>query len=794
MITALYSITIFVGAFLIFQVQPMVAKMVLPRLGGSPSVWNTCMVFFQAALLAGYAYAHLIARIRRPIAQVGVHAVVVLVPLLVLPMGLPAGWNPTETAHPEIQLLGLLVIMVGLPFLVVSTTGPLIQEWYSRTGAAGAADPYFLYAASNAGSLLGLLAYPFAVEPALTLGQQSWWWAVGFGLYAGLVVLCGVVRWRREGIAPAVTASAGRVGRKVQREEAGDTMPRLGSDRPIWVQRAWWVGLSALASSLMLSVSLFLSTDVAAMPLLWVLPLSVYLLTFIFAFARRNPFSPERVAKFLPLAAVGLCAAQLAEVLEEIVLLITLHLVVLFLGAMLCHGLLARRRPEVSRLTEYYLLMSLGGVIGGVFNSLLAPRMFNDVYEFPLALAAVCALLPAVRFRSSPEPAASAGPAEAGVPLPRWKRVWRWRGMDLMWPVVVAAWGMFWFWFWREVYWRPLEEETPPPFWNALREFSVAVHLGTLPSLVFYVIATALLALLAWKRPARLALCILALFVFWYAKRDMQYPTMWRDRTFFGIYHVERDEYDYRRVLMHGTTRHGQQIRASPELRAVPMSYYHPTGPIGQVFETYKADPRFRSVAVVGMGVGTMAAYARRGQAMSFYEIDPVILRLATNRNMFTYMGDAFDRGAILNAYIGDARLKLAQAEDGLYGIIVLDAFSSDAIPVHLMTLEAVEMYRRKMMPDGMLAFHISNRHLDLTPLLASIATKLGMRAIIQDDGGVSDSEMNVGKYASTWVLLVNNLRDVTELANGRWTELKPLGEEWLWTDDFSNMLKIMRD
>jgi spermidine synthase len=681
----------FWGAFLLFLVQPMVGKMVLPRFGGVPAVWNTCQLFFQAALLAGYGYAYLLAA-RLPVrAQVGCHLAVVLLPVLVLPIALPAGFELGD-GSPVGPLLGLLAVTVGLPFLVVATTAPLIQRWYAASGGPGASDPYFLYALSNLGSLLALLGYPLLIEPHLTLTQQARLWAGGFAVLVALLAWAGLVVRR----APDPTNSAGL---------AEGTSP-AGAAAPAppipMKERARWILLAFVPSCLLLAVTTHITTDLAPVPLLWVVPLALYLLSFVLAFLNLPGWvRPVTAWVFLGalVLAYGVAPGTFPRTAE-----LSLHLVLFFAAALMLHGELARRRPPPEQLTAYYFCMSLGGVLGGVTVALLAPLVLDGYYEYPAALVLVCLLMPSpLRF------------------TPR----------------------------------QPNRRD---------RYAAVAA-------------AVAALALIVWR-----------------GERDFDAEVIYRSRNFFGVLTVANYTMERRsdHSLMHGTTRHGRQlIHRDPAIRTLPRAYYFPTGPIGQVFEGNLRRGLKPPVAVIGLGTGTLASYAEPGQEFTFFEIDPDVVKVARDPKYFTYLTDCPGRVRIR---LGDARQVIAREPAGYYGLIVVDAFSSDAIPTHLVTAEALEVYLDKLTGDGLIAFHISNKWVDLEPVLEGLTRARGLSALIQADNALTNEELSVGKEPSTWVVLARTPQGVRHLAaDRRWQPLVSSSDCPVWTDDFSNLFAVLR-
>jgi hypothetical protein len=734
----LFNLTIFLSAALLFLVQLIFARMVLPLLGGSPAVWNTAMVFYQAVLLAGYAYAHG-AGTRLPLrAQVIAQALVLLAPLLVLPFGVPPQWTPPAEASPIPWLLGLLAAGVGLPFFAVSTTSPLLQKWFVATGHPRAGDPYFLYAASNAGSLIGLLSYPFWIEPFTTLAWQARAWASAYLVVVGMFLLAGALVWRRAGRA-AVTPD------RPARPAA------VRTPAPSARQRLRWVVWAMVPSSLMLSVTAYFSSEVAAVPLLWVLPLALYLVTFILAFARRALVSAALARRVWPIALVPVLMAMATGSTTPIALLMLVHLAGLFVLALVCHGELAVARPAADHLTEFYLWVSLGGVLGGVFNALVAPVLFNGVIEYHLGLIAAAWL--GVREA-----------AGARTTRDRWLDVLLPAGLGVLVLVLVRVFGPG-----AEV---PVEERDPA---RAMLVFGLP----------------ALLCFLMSRRRTRFSLGVAVILLSSYFVQPGEGVLVQAERSFFGVHRVTREETEAGagfHLLVHGRTIHGAQS-LDPAQRRVPLSYYHPTGPLGQVFEAYRAELT-GPIAGVGLGAGAIAAYGRAGQELTFYEIDPVVKRLAGDPRFFTYLSDSAAR---VNVVLGDARLSLHRAPDGHYQLMVLDAYSSDSIPVHLLTREALQLYRRKLRPDGLLAFHISNLHLDLRPVVAALARDAGWICLVQEEMDLSEEELRQGKSPSQWAVVARSREAVAPLlAGGRWTVESEPPATRVWTDDYSSLVRVL--
>ncbi len=762
----LYGLAILLSAALLFLVEPMAGKMLLPVLGGAPAVWNTCMVFFQAGLLLGYAYAHVLTRRLGPRVQVAVHGVVVALGVLLLPVGLRSGGPPGE-GSPALWTFGALAAAVGAPFLVLSGTGPLLQRWFAMTGHREAEDPYFLYAASNLGSLGGLLAYPLLVEPLLPLGAagggtwgwtQSGLWSVGYVAFVLLGGLCAAAMLR------------GRRGRGDDGEER--VRPRGATvSGGAWRERLRWVVYAFVPSSVMLGATQYMTTDLASIPLLWVVPLAIYLLTFALAFARKQwiplPWSSLGLAVLSVAAAASFWSPQRPPAW----LFLLLHPLVVFAASLVGHGRLAAERPLADRLTEYYLMVALGGVLGGVFNALLAPVLFEKVgvVEYPIALVLAALVRPASE--------GDAGRRRAVARL-----------LDVLLPaaVALAAFGL-------QAGLAPHRADGDP----RVELVQVAVP--------------CLLCLLFLPRPHRFALGLAVLLAAGWIRNARPQEVLYQKRTFYGTHRVlrgfttpftvvtpegeEKLLLAAHNILLHGTTRHGIQL-LEPGLRSIPTTYYHPTGPIGEVFRSFGETPRLDRVALVGLGAGTLAAYGRQGERITCYELDPEVVRIARDSGYFTYLRDS---KAELDYVVGDGRLSLARAQDAAYGLIVVDAFSSDAIPVHLLTRQAFELYLRKLRPDGLLAVHITNQYLDLEPVVDALVADLGLAGIVKSDGFGSRQELFEAKERSSWALVARDRAALAPVAQGQAWRTLPLAfpsaprERYLWTDDYSNVLSVLK-
>ncbi len=734
----LFGATIFVGASLLFLVQPMFARMALPLLGGAPAVWNTAMVFYQAVLLIGYGYAHVTTRWLGVHRQAGLHLLILLVPLLALPIALPAGWTPPGHTSPIPWLLGLLAAAVGLPFFAVSATSPVLQAWFAATGHPAARDPYVLYAASNVGSMLALLAYPLVVERLLPLPAQSRLWAWGYGALLLLAAGCALALWRSRARAGDPVAAP-----PAAREPAGATAPSAVA--PLGAGRcARWVVLAAVPSSLMLSVTTYLSTDIAAIPLLWIVPLALYLLTFALVFGRRRIVPHRLWVEVLPVALLPLVLVLVARANEPLVLVIGTHLAVFFVAAMVCHGELAQDRPDPRHLTAFYLWMAGGGVVGGAFTALVAPRVFRDIFEYPLVLV----LLPLLPARA---PAAWSGT--------------RRQVLDVVLPLALGGVtvGLI----------RGLERVGAGP-----GAIGPAVGVVTLICLTFA------------RRPVRFALGLAVLLVAGSVYRGEEGPVLYAERSFFGVSRVTRPPSGAYHMLLHGTTLHGMQALA-PGRRRELLTYYYRSGPLGQVFPAiYAVGPR-PAVAVVGLGAGSIACYGQAGQRWTFYEIDPTVLRIANDPRFFTLLRDCGPKPLVI---LGDARLTIARAPDAAYDLIVLDAYSSDAPPLHLITLDAFQLYLTKLAPGGVLILNISNRHLVLEPVVGAIARAAGLVARTRNDSHIDPQERLVGKVESQWVVLARRGKDLGALLDDpHWRALDAPPDLAPWTDNFSSLLTAFR-
>ncbi|MDH3607201.1 MAG: fused MFS/spermidine synthase [Acidimicrobiia bacterium] len=701
MLLGLFTVSSFLGAGLLFAVQPMVAKMLLPLLGGSAAVWNTAMVFFQLTLLAGYAYAHFAVTRLGPRLHRWVQVALIGLPLVLLPIAVPSGWLAPTSSTPIGWVLLVLLIMVGAPFFALSTLSPTLQRWLADTDHPAAANPYFLYAAGNAGSLLALLAYPLILEPTLGVETQTGMWMAGYGLLALLV---------------AGTAF-------IARPAAGDSTAQPTTRAP-WNTRLFWGYAAFVPSALMLGVTRHLATDVASFPLLWVVPLAIYLLTFIIAF-RHEPTREVRVASMIVRVSVIPVVLTFGQA-QATWLLLALPLTLFAAAGVVAHGRLMLTRPEPSGLTEFYLWISIGGAAGGVFAALLAPVLFDRILEYPIAIALALTLIPAT------------------TTLARNARL-----------ASIAAVGL-----------------------AVVAGVARAADAGDLS-----LIAMAVASVIAYALFRKSSAFTVVLVVLIAGLLVGQQATLATNRTFFGVYRVG-DNGDNIHVMASGTTVHGiQQLDARPPVAA---GYYHSSGPIGDVMADLRSRPDL-DVAIIGLGAGSLAAYARPSDTFRFFEIDPVVVDLASDPTLFTYVSEA--RG-VIEFVIGDGRIMLDRSPDS-YDAIVMDAFSSDAIPTHLITREALDVYLKHLRPDGVLAVHISNRHLDLEPVLGRLAAEAGLVAETRDHTPSEAAEAE-GATSSSWVVMARAAEQLAGISATPGWEPPPVDGP-LWTDSYTSLLSVFR-
>jgi len=724
-----YTAAIFVSALLLFSVQPLFTKMVLPRLGGSPAVWSVAMVFFQSLLLAGYVYAHLLMRIKSRLIPIVVHLLLLIVAFSTLPLAIAAKWGEPPTSGYALWLLGLFVASIGLPFFALAANNPLVQAWFVRTGHPEGADPYFLYASSNIGSFLALLSYPLALEPLFSLRTQNLIWTGGYGLLIVLIAACGYLLWRAPASAFAHNAAV-----------ESDAPP------PSFVTRLRWVFLAAVPSGLLIAVTAHISTDVAAAPLLWVLPLSLYLLTWVLVFQQR-PWLPHKwVLWAQPVAIAGVIVLLAIGGEQNLLLTLGGHQVCFFVIAMACHGELARTRPPAKYLTGFYVALSFGGMIGGLFAGLIAPNVFSWIAEYPIliVLAALC----------------------RPVQDERWPRLSR-----LVWPLAFVL---------ALVLLVPSQMKGETFDWFEEHRVYVAGGVAVFAMLLALALNTARLKLAAL---ATLALALIRV----YPADEGRVDTV---RSFFGVHKIVTTPHGQYHVLLHGTTIHGaqkfQNDDGTPvEGRPAPISYYDKDGGIGQAVAAIrerKGAPL--RAAAIGLGSGTLACVGQPGEDWKFFEIDQSMVDTARDPKYFTYVQQC-EPG--LKPVMGDARLTFAREPDGVYDLIVVDAYSSDAIPIHLATQEAMAIYKSKLSPHGAVLMHVSNRHLELASVVVGIADANGMKSWVYNEDSGRDSEYI---FATNVVVSARDEADVGNLASSdKWEETDPTANQRVWTDDYCNVL-----
>ncbi len=902
----LFALTMFVSASMLFLVQPMVGKMILPLLGGSPAVWNTCQVFFQALLLLGYLYAHGVTTQLDVRKQVPIHLGVLALPLVAMllavifssqhiPIAIVRSLSPQGADYPVFGVLLLLAIAVGLPFFALSTGAPLLQKWFTATGHPSAKDPYFLYGASNFGSLLSLLSYPFLIEPNFSIAGQTWIFAGGYALLAVLTLICAT----QLRLAPVLAAKTRGTPPPAAADQS--TSAALDETPPTWSRRLRWLLLAFVPSSLMLGVTTYITTDIASLPLLWVIPLSLYLVTFILAFSRLPKWVHLGMILVAPMLTLLLVFMMTSGISAKFEVTLALHLGTFFTVAMVCHGELARMRPAPKYLTGFYLCLSIGGMFGGIFNALAAPIVFKFISEYPLTLILACLALPALNDMM-------------GKASTAWVRL-----LDVLLPVCIFSFTIL-----MIVYASDIVETLNMTEWPILEKLTpnrlALVLMFGLPAMICYFFV---------ERPLRFGLGVAALFFASYLsdiKTEYgrgELRSAWnipqlaiqsginglevrpegtgnllhRERTYFGSFRITRetrlfpvdwsewyptlpeddrfepamefakqssayDIYEVERIidgetkkfpriylarmqhqLVHGTTVHGKQwtnpmvwstctalttlAATGHGLQAVgpllsgawdawqfpgrePLSYYHRTGPVGSImraFEERQYDAsqlvkrpkpgRNTNMAFIGLGTGTLSSYGRAGQKVTFFEIDAAVRRLVEPPRFFTYVDEAKKQGVEVEFIMGDARVKLEELrEQGQrkFGLMLVDAFSSDAIPVHLLTLESVELYLDLLEEDALLGLHISNRYLNLEPVVAGIVRQLSQKIpgltvrIFRDSG-----DEFAGKEGSNWVVITRNLDYLgSELQSDHWRPLEIDPKVPLWTDSFSNLWSVI--
>ncbi len=736
----IYAVTLLLSAFLLFLIQPLFGKMLLPLLGGAPSVWNTAMLFFQSLLLAGYAYAHGTARWLNIRVQALVHIALLVLFVGVLPIAIPDGWAPPATGNPSFWQLGLMAVVVGGPFFVLSGSAPMLQHWFAHTEHKDSHNPYFLYAASNLGSVTALLAYPVLIEPVFGLTEQTTQWAWGYGALIVLVVLSAWLAWSHHEAKPSVKEATG-----------------TDDETITWRRRGHWLLLAFVPSSLMLGITTYITTDLASAPLLWIVPLTLYISTFIIVFARKPIIGIERTHYIQGLLLIFMVSFLGAATALPKIFTLVIHLLLFFFSALMCHHELAKIRPHAGHLTQFYLIMSFGGALGGVFNALIAPNLFILPFEYALVLAL------AAFMRNSTEPDSTF-------------RSW-WLQLNQAWQD-----GKGW-----------LTKSGIVQIVLIVAACMAAHHYSDFLAVRLSVIGGLLILMtMTLERRWIFALCVATVLFIrppgfsWGATSSFDaMPHI--SRNFFGVVRVGDYHDSGLRLLLHGTTIHGSQALAA-EHKHLKLSYYSENSGISDAFGILDDRPVPQKIAVLGLGIGVAACYQKDGRHFDFFEIDPQIVEVAEDRSLFTYLSDC---GSPYNIIVGDARLRLADKDDHSYDIIVADAFSSDSIPVHLVTLEAFQLYHSKLKENGLIVVNISNRYLDLLPIMSEAAEQIGLNAYHKSAEG---GEIEGLRYNPAHFVILTEDETLTEsLLEQDWKTVPRYPDFRLWTDQYSNILSVMK-
>jgi spermidine synthase len=728
----LFASTLFSSALLMFVLQPLFGKLLLPLLGGTPAVWNSCMVFYQSVLFLGYLYAHLLGTRLNSKVQVTVHLVVIALSFLALPVGLPENLLPSTETNPTFWIFSTLALAIGLPFFILSTTAPLIQKWFAHVGHKDSEDPYFLYAASNTGSLVSLLSYPFLVEPNLGLTAQQSDWSIGFVFLCVLIASCGAMLWKN-----------------YQTIESESVTNSTSAPPLSFKTKLYWGALAFVPSSLLLGLTNFISTDIASVPLLWIIPLTVYLFSFVIVFSRWNEKSHQWFIRLQPIFLIPFVAYAFINPADlPYWVYLVFHVIAFFFAIMVCHGELAAQRPHSSHLTTFYLIMSFAGMLGGMFNTFVAPFVFNGIYEYPLMIVAALLLRPSLKKLSLPE-----------------------IGMQLIDPILLLIIGV-------GIY------------------FSVDNLIGYFDGIAISLILLTIAVYFMRRRVVAYAGLIGVIIMSAMVVHHSESHTLMQERTFFGVMAVresvltdEKSQPETYHELFHGTTKHGAQ-RLIPTESKTPLTYYSRPSPMGQLFKTFDAQNENWNIGVVGLGAGALTCYAKPSQTWTLYEIDPLVVDIAKNSAYFTYLSQCAPNAV---SEIGDARLSLQNKPDGSFDLLMMDAFSSDAVPTHLLTREAIELYFKKLKPNGILAFHITNRHLLLKKVVSIHAEQMKLAALIQEFKPQTDAPLIV---ATDWVVLAKNPETLKPLQTsqiGSWQKMPLYFDMPAWTDDFTNIVSIWK-
>jgi hypothetical protein len=781
-----YALTIFLSAFLLFLVQPLIGKLILPWFGGTPAVWTTCMLFFQVLLLLGYAYAHSIVN-RSSRFQRRTHLAILLLSILLLacltaawktPILPGESWKPRNSNYPTWKVIQLLAVSVGFPFWILSATGPLLQGWFSRSHSG--ASPYRLYALSNLGSLLALISYPFLVEPTFTLRTQGALWSLGYLIF---VLCCALSSFQlmRSPTAPSNPLDETEIKLSRNETEFSQSLPSLGgreSERPSWGRNLLWLSLAACASIMLLATTNQICQEVAVIPFLWILPLCLYLLSFILCFESERWYSRRVFLLALILALILACGVLYKGVYAKLLFQILIYSIVLFTCCMICHGELVRLKPCSRYLTSFYLLVATGGALGGIFIGLAAPRIFKGYWEFHFGLWLACCLTLVVQLYDKSSWVYERHP---------------WPSLVVLFALILLA---------NTLVDKDFSDSLVTALQHALlawQTWIAALAVATLAAIEQH-------KKLRLNRPwlsvsaLSLALGVLA-FVFISHARIFLADSVWVSRNFYGVLVVKEqdpdDPQEHLLRLRHGRITHGLQFQAADK-RYLPTSYYGRKSGIGLALLNHPR--RFTSaytergglrIGIVGLGVGTLAAYAQAGDSLRYYEINPEVVRLSLGaRPYFTYVQHC---PAQVDVVLGDARISMERELDEQhpqsFDVLAIDAFNSDSIPVHLLTKEVMSLYLRHLrMPDGIVAIHVSNRYLDLKPVVWALADHFGLASAYVD----TEAEAH-GVWGSSWILLARNPGVLLQPEIAIATTPRNSTPTRLWTDDFSNLFQILK-
>lgn len=705
----------------------MYGKMILPLLGSSPNVWNTCMFFFQFVLLLGYLYAHISISLLGIKKQAIFHLLFLLLPLFFLPILIPKNWEPSLDINPIPSILLLMISTIGFPFFMISASAPMLQKWFSNTSHILSKDPYFLYVASNVGSFIGLFSYPFIIEPNFKLADQSIKWSMGYILLILLTAFCVFTMFKMW------------FPSKNLIDNSAEEIKKESSTNPFK-----WTLLSFIPSSLMLSITTYITTDIAAFPLFWVIPLGIYLLSFIITFSKKEIISHAFIVKIFLITVLPIIIFILSGPLNSIWITLLAHLLTLFMCSMVCNGELVKSRPQVKYLTEFYLWISFGGFLGGAFNALIAPIIFKSILEYPIAIILACLVLPREHLTRN-----------------KWSNL-----LDYAFPITL---GLF-------IYIIKLS-------FNA-----IDIKSALLQNLLLFTIP-ALFCFCFIKRPIRFGLGVAAFFFVSNFNIGGKSVDVYSKRSFFGTHRVTINTENNLRYLIHGRTVHGAQ-NVNQKRNPEPLTYYHLESPVGNLFMSISDIDENYKIAAIGLGVGSIAAYSKPKQEWTFYEIDPVVKKIAENKNYFTFLENCKAKYSII---LGDGRLSIKKAKDSYYDLLVLDAFSSDAIPTHLITKEAIKTYLDKLSQKGILAFHISNKYIALKPVLENIALNMGLVSYFQADTNLKEEEGKKGKSASLWIVMARKKDYLGSIVSDkRWKMPIQTKYKDIWTDDFSNIVSVI--